>query len=614
MDLLEQLVETTKFAKANPIWQEGLADDVFEPFFACMLADMANPSGFSCYDSFVKTTRESAKASLATGGAAADLQAFWDKETHQIMRQKIAERSLVDESLLSACLPLGVHTGFGLLERIAQNSGVSVSQVVQNFASNLPPKLPAWATLVLDADALGALTSPKQQMVAALDDTPKVRTLERVVVSKSKSQMPMALLGALVALVVAGGAYYVLKGQGVPAETVTQTPATPVPTLAVETLTPSSLSMTVGQAGDLYACHAELGSNELSDKLIDFLQKNFSSTLCVIDINESLGKELNGFDRLTSVVGLLKTSPFATLELRGDRVFVNTQSPEDTTRLVADVGALMADVQVLPMPSVDMSTKVKDGILQASLALGKLTSPVDGFALARAMSLQAIDTSQATLDLSHEPVFVAAAEHLKANPELRLIIVVHRDETNDGTTQSHTQALAETIKSNLVAKGVSDGQLTAIGVGSALPAADNVTEFGRLKNRRVEFLVYDEAVLQALYGAGQSPTQMPVPAVPEMTAPMPAVPTPVTPTDMPSAYAVVDGRIVEQSPPIAQGVSMPVTAYVSPPVGQANVSPVLPMPTPAPSMPVTSGIDEELLRPIGIEPVYGGSAVQRANR
>ena len=53
---------------------------------------------------------------------------------------------------------------------------------------------------------------------------------------------------------------------------------------------------------------------------------------------------------------------------------------------------------------------------------------------------------------------------------------------------------AESVKEYLVAQGVDASKLTTKGMGESDPIADNSTEQGRFRNRRIEFMVNDEMV------------------------------------------------------------------------------------------------------------------------
>ena len=82
------------------------------------------------------------------------------------------------------------------------------------------------------------------------------------------------------------------------------------------------------------------------------------------------------------------------------------------------------------------------------------------------------------------------AEIMRTNAELKLDIEGHTD--NTGSVR-HNQVLsgrrALAIKTYLVKKGIASERLTASGFGSEHPIADNNTEEGRSKNRRVAFKV-----------------------------------------------------------------------------------------------------------------------------
>lgn len=79
---------------------------------------------------------------------------------------------------------------------------------------------------------------------------------------------------------------------------------------------------------------------------------------------------------------------------------------------------------------------------------------------------------------------------MKKNPELRLTIDGYTD--NTGTPQINlalSQKRADAVKKYLVQKGVDTARIKAVGHGQENPVADNSTEEGRSKNRRVEMKV-----------------------------------------------------------------------------------------------------------------------------
>jgi len=81
---------------------------------------------------------------------------------------------------------------------------------------------------------------------------------------------------------------------------------------------------------------------------------------------------------------------------------------------------------------------------------------------------------------------------LNSYPGASVEIQGHTD--NNGTPESNktlSQERANSVKRYLSAGGVSEARMTAVGYGQEVPLADNKTEAGKTKNRRVDFkLVY----------------------------------------------------------------------------------------------------------------------------
>lgn len=81
---------------------------------------------------------------------------------------------------------------------------------------------------------------------------------------------------------------------------------------------------------------------------------------------------------------------------------------------------------------------------------------------------------------------------LKRNPELRLLVAAHTD--NTGTVYSNMQLSgkqAVSILNYLVENGIEKSRLTAAGYGGSRPVAPEYPESERLKNRRIDFVKTD---------------------------------------------------------------------------------------------------------------------------
>ena len=80
------------------------------------------------------------------------------------------------------------------------------------------------------------------------------------------------------------------------------------------------------------------------------------------------------------------------------------------------------------------------------------------------------------------------AEVAKSCPDTRFEVHGHTDNRGDPAANlALSQQRAEAVVQALVERGVPAGQFTAIGHGSTSPIADNSTERGRARNRRIEF-------------------------------------------------------------------------------------------------------------------------------
>ncbi len=99
------------------------------------------------------------------------------------------------------------------------------------------------------------------------------------------------------------------------------------------------------------------------------------------------------------------------------------------------------------------------------------------------------DTGKATLKPGSMAEIQKVADYMKKNPSVRFEVQGHTDnQGSDKINDPLSQQRAEAIVKALASMGVDDFNLKAVGKGSHEPVADNKTEEGRAKNRRVEFV------------------------------------------------------------------------------------------------------------------------------
>lgn len=99
------------------------------------------------------------------------------------------------------------------------------------------------------------------------------------------------------------------------------------------------------------------------------------------------------------------------------------------------------------------------------------------------------DTGKATLRPESEKVLAQVAALLKSEPDWTMKIEGHTDST--GTKQGNqvlSQQRAAAVVAWLVKDDIAASRLTAVGVGETKPVADNGTDPGRARNRRVELV------------------------------------------------------------------------------------------------------------------------------
>ncbi len=99
------------------------------------------------------------------------------------------------------------------------------------------------------------------------------------------------------------------------------------------------------------------------------------------------------------------------------------------------------------------------------------------------------DTGKSTIKPESMGEINRIVQLMTENPELKFSVEGHTDTTGKAASnQTLSEARAQAIVDKLVELGIAANRLTAVGKGQTSPIADNSTDEGRAKNRRVEFV------------------------------------------------------------------------------------------------------------------------------
>jgi len=97
------------------------------------------------------------------------------------------------------------------------------------------------------------------------------------------------------------------------------------------------------------------------------------------------------------------------------------------------------------------------------------------------------ETGKSDIKPESQPIIDQLSEMLKQNPTLKISIEGHTDNVGgDKTNQPLSELRAKSVMNALISKDIEASRLKSKGWGQSKPIADNNTEEGRAKNRRVE--------------------------------------------------------------------------------------------------------------------------------
>lgn len=445
---------------------------------------------------------EQAVARLQHSASDTDLYSqLWNPTERDIIATELSQAHDLDKTITNDYLHAATPQAYHQLQRLAGSEPVAT--YLKKQVSHVRPYLPVWADAVLPAYLLGTVApnvTAQPTVEPVLEPVSPVAYQESLHAhpKRDKGSFMKALLPILGLIILGGLAWALLSHfQKDPEPLAQPTVSEPVAAPVAATLLPANFTVTTGASGELYACRGSVADAATQAELLGAIENAFaaSSNRCFFDVSPSYDTNLPAMERVPSILAMMKNVPFATAEFSGNQIALNAPDAVALQQLVNDVQALATDAQVFAAKPLDLQTQINQSLEASRLALAGLPVDPDPSDVARALSLQVInfDVDKAVIPEANKPLLDKAAEIIKSVPNMSLLIMGHTDATADNAHNvALSQERAAAVKEYLVAKGVDASKLMTKGMGEQYPIADNETEQGRFRNRRIEFAVYNQ--------------------------------------------------------------------------------------------------------------------------
>ena len=170
------------------------------------------------------------------------------------------------------------------------------------------------------------------------------------------------LVLAIAAMALAAWALLIKPNNQSPVEPVAVTPTAPppIPEPSVPTLTPTEFIVGVDDSGNLYTCSAVVGDVALQSALQQALNTSFGeqASICELTIKEGVATSMANMsmDILPNVLTMLRTTPFARLQLQNERLTLEAPDSMQLQQLTTNVrnlapAMLIDSTAPLPLPN-----------------------------------------------------------------------------------------------------------------------------------------------------------------------------------------------------------------------------------------------------------------------
>ncbi|GAA0308743.1 OmpA family protein [Psychrobacter aestuarii] len=493
MDIISHLTRTVTPAVISDEAHTHEHANMLEAFYAIFAARLADEG----------TYNQLAHDNIALDDKSLVSRIWTDKAQQEQITEELASHHHLEKeetrALTAAAAPLAYHE----LHSLA--GATPVPEFLHNNHSRYEPHIPLWASALLPAATVAAVHDAEPVSAAPIGNE-----------NAREGSFMKALLPIVGLIILSALAWALLKGcqtdpepVGMPmqseqsAETAADTAdgaaADSTAQNAVAMPVPASLRIATGTGSSLYACRINVGDAALQSAIIDEVGNVFGDEVgrCQADVDDYYATDMPAAEQLMSVLPIIKSVPNATMLIEGDTITINAPDQAALDKMIADVQSVAPAMRVIAAPPLDVDAAVAESIDASSTALDNLSEPPNPRDVARALSMQVINfaVDEAKIPDANKPLLDRAVALMQQVPTMSLMIIGHTDKQASASYNMQlSEKRAQAVKDYMVAQGADASRLMTKGMGETDPVADNATEQGRFRNRRIEFTIYDSAM------------------------------------------------------------------------------------------------------------------------
>ena len=483
MDIISHLTRTVSPAVLGDD-RNPAKKNLLEQFYAIFAARLADNDTYNRF---------------ANENIARDDQGFYDRvwtdgaHRDQIARE-LAGKHNVDATAARGLIAMAAPLAYHEIKSLAGTT--PVPQFLNDNLASYQHHIPVWASTVLPAGMIAGAPAG-----ARLSDTVSTDPIRRE--EEEKGSFMKALLPIIGLIILGALAWALLRGcqdnpepVGTPVATEQQA-ANDGQTVVAADIEPASLRIATGENSELYACRMNVGNETLQSNVMDALTATFGDEAnnCRADVDDNFSIDMPAAAQLASILPIVKNVPNASMLIKGDTITVNAPDAAALDKMVADLQAAAPAMTVKAEGPLDEQSEIDNSLTASQAAIDNLGQDPDPRDVARALSLQVVnfEVDKAVIPEVNKPLLNNTVKIMQQVPNMKLMIIGHTDKTADAAyNMKLSQERAQAMKDYLVAQGADPSKLMIKGMGETDPIADNATDQGRFRNRRIEFVVYDE--------------------------------------------------------------------------------------------------------------------------